>query len=102
MVSLGHRGYGVRSNRESGYGRYDVLVAPQTPGEPGVVLELKRVTGKGAGAIRHALDSALVQLQERDYAAELRASGATPIHQLAVVMDGKRARVASLHADVAL
>ncbi len=85
--------YLVRSNRESGGGRYDVMVIPRTPGQPGVVLELKvrnrlkRETEKGAMA------AALRQLRERDYAAELRASGADPIHEIGVVFDGKRAWV---------
>ena len=38
--------YEVRSNRESGLGRADVLIRPKTPGRPGAVLELK-VVGRG-------------------------------------------------------
>lgn len=40
LVQLEGR-YEVRSNRESGLGRADVLVRPKQPGRPGVVLELK-------------------------------------------------------------
>src|SRR5262249_1669990 len=35
--------YDVRSNRESGFGRCDVMVLPKTAGRPGIVLELKTV-----------------------------------------------------------
>src|SRR5690606_24309331 len=42
LAGLGS-GYEVRSNRESGLGRCDVMVLPKAPGQPGVVLELKRV-----------------------------------------------------------
>ncbi|MFT3770185.1 MAG: AAA family ATPase [Minicystis sp.] len=90
LASLGPR-YEVRSNRESGLGRCDVMVLPREKGEPGVALELKRV---GAGETpEKALRAALKQIRERDYVAELRARGAAPIHEMAAVFDGKRAHV---------
>lgn len=88
----------VRSNRESGTGRPDVLVVPAQPGRPGVVLELKVVRprkGSDADAVAKALDEALVQLRTKDYAAELRAAGADPIHAFAVAFDGKQVSVRS-------
>ncbi len=83
--------YEVRSNRESGYGRYDVMVLPRTAGRAGVVLELK--VPDEDEAVDAALDGALRQLADREYAAELRARGADPVHELAAVFDGKRAYV---------
>ena len=82
----------VRSNRESGFGRCDVLVLPRQPGAPGVALELKTVDEDETPA--HALDAALAQIRDRDYASELRARGAAPIHEIAAAFDGKRVRVA--------
>jgi hypothetical protein len=84
--------YDVRSNRESGFGRADVLIRPRQAGRPGVVLELK-VPQEGE-TVEHALHSALEQLRDRQYAIELQAAGASPVLELAVVFDGKRARVA--------
>ena len=81
----------VRSNRESGYGRYDVMILPKQPGQPAVVLELK-VPGRKETP-EQALQTALVQIREKDYAAEARARGAAPIHEIAVVFDGKDAWV---------
>ncbi len=84
--------YEVRSNRESGYGRYDVMVLPRTAGKPGVLLELKTVDmGEDP---RAALNAGLRQLRDRDYATELRERGAEPIVELAAAFDGKRAFVA--------
>lgn len=85
--------YSVRSNRESGGGRYDVMLLPRTLGQPGVVLELKVVHRKRRETMKGALTAALRQVRERDYAAELRACGASPIHEMAIVFDGKRVRV---------
>jgi hypothetical protein len=82
--------YEVRSNRESGFGRCDVMVLPKAAGQPGVVLELKLVATEAGETREKAFASALRQLRERDYAAELRERGATPIHQMAAVFEGKR------------
>jgi hypothetical protein len=92
LAGLGPR-YDVRSNRESGFGRCDVMVLPKQAGQPGVVLELKRVEGEAGESTEQALAAALQQIRERDYAAELRERGAAPIHELAAVFDGKRVRV---------
>jgi hypothetical protein len=80
----------VRSNRESGLGRYDVAVIPKRAGEPGVVVELKQLRSWRDEALEAALDSALAQIASRGYAAELEAAGARPIHCYGVVFDGKQ------------
>jgi hypothetical protein len=93
--------YEVRSNHEAGLGRADVLIAPRTPGKPGVVMELKRLdpyreesTERAPeSTVEVAIEAALAQIAERDYAAALRARGATPVHAYAVVFDGKRVHV---------
>jgi Predicted AAA-ATPase/PD-(D/E)XK nuclease superfamily len=84
-------GYRVRSNRESGHGRPDVLVCPVVPGQPGVVLELK--VARGGKTLEQALEEGLAQAQRLDYAAELRTVGAAPVHVLVVAFDGKVVRV---------
>jgi hypothetical protein len=92
LAGLGPR-YEVRSNRESGFGRCDVMVLPKTAGQPGVVLELKRVESEAGETVEKALAGALGQIKARDYAAELRERGAAPIWEMAAVFDGKRAYV---------
>jgi Predicted AAA-ATPase/PD-(D/E)XK nuclease superfamily len=88
----------VRSNRESGAGRPDVQIRPRVPGQPGVFLELKvaRASEKTPGShLETALAEGLAQLADNDYAAELRAAGADPVHAFAVAFDGKQVRVSS-------
>ncbi len=87
--------YQVRSNRESGKGRPDVLIRPTQPGKAGVVLELK-VAKPGKKTLEQALSEGLEQLRANDYGAELRAVGADPVHAFAAAFDGKEVRV--LHA----
>jgi PD-(D/E)XK nuclease superfamily len=92
LTSLSPR-YDVRSNRDSGFDRCDVMVLPRAAGQPGVVLELKRVDTEAGETKEKALAAALRQIRERDYAAELRARGAAPIHELGAVFGGKRVYV---------
>ncbi len=91
--------YVVRSNRESGYGRADVLLIPRAADRPGVVLELKALDTRREESVEQATQMALRQIRDRDYAAELRAAGAQPIHELAVIFDGKRVWVRQQDAD---
>jgi Predicted AAA-ATPase/PD-(D/E)XK nuclease superfamily len=86
----------VRSNRESGGGRPDVLIRPRRAGDPGAVLELK-VARPRKKTLKQALSEGLSQLAGMDYGAELRASGATPVHAFAVAFDGKTVRVAAAY-----
>ena len=80
--------YEVQSEREAGFGRADVTVRPRRPGLPGAVLELKRQdAGEDPEA---ALESALQQLRERDYAAALRQAGAGVVREIGVVFEGRR------------
>ena len=89
VLEPGHR---VRSNRESGKGRPDVLIAPAQPGGAGAVLELK-VAKPGKKTLQQALEEGLEQIRRNDYGAELRAAGAAPVHAFAVAFDGKQVLV---------
>jgi hypothetical protein len=90
----------VRSNRESGSGRPDVLIRPRQPSKPGAVLELK-VARPSRKTLKQALSEGLSQLEAMDYAAELRAAGASPIAAFAVAFDGKEVRVVGAGAGKA-
>ncbi|MBK8251762.1 MAG: AAA family ATPase [Polyangiaceae bacterium] len=92
LLAVLEPGHQVRSNRESGSGRPDVLIRPTQPGKPGVVLELK-VAKPAKKTLEQALDEGIAQLQTGSYDAELRAAGATPVHRFAVAFDGKVVRV---------
>jgi hypothetical protein len=77
----------VRSNREDGLGRADVLIIPKTPGQPGVVLEFKKQKGKGSLASHAA--AALRQIAAKGYGTELEAAGAAPIQKMGISFAGK-------------
>ncbi len=86
LVSL-ERTHRVRSNRESGLGRADLLILPRQAGQAGVVMEFKRRTGRRS--LKTLAAEALQQIQQSRYEVELAESGAAPIHRFGVAFAGK-------------
>lgn len=84
--------YEVRSNRESGHGRPDLMIRPRGKPGPGVVLELK-IAEKGRKTMARALAEGAEQLKAMKYRSELTAAGISPIHALVVGFDGKKVKV---------
>ena len=68
--------YEIRSNRESGYGRYDVMMIPRETGLPAVILEFKLFSSKrGEKSLEDTATNALKQIEEKKYDTELLARG---------------------------
>lgn len=80
--------YEVSSNRESGYGRYDILLRPKDNHGQGIVMELKRL--RPSETVETALMAAFKQIEEKQYAATLQAAGITDVLKMAITFDGKR------------
>ena len=77
MVDLANR-YVITSNRESGYGRYDVMLEPKEWKEsknPAIIMEFKVHDPESEGALPETVQSALQQIREKEYAAALLAKG---------------------------
>jgi hypothetical protein len=79
----------IKSNRESGYGRYDIMIIPQDPGQTGYVIEFKTVDKEDNETVETAVKAALEQIEARQYETELRARGIKNIKKLAIVFSGK-------------
>jgi hypothetical protein len=88
--------YVIRSNRESGYGRYDVLMIPHQKQEPGFIFEFKKVNRPKEDSEVDAMKSALAQIEKKQYATELRDLGVTQIWGIGVVVDKKQVWVETL------
>jgi hypothetical protein len=81
----------IKSNRESGYGRYDIMIIPKDVSQWGFVMEFKK-TGKNE-SVKSAVKSALKQIEEKKYQAELVQRGIKKVKRLAVVFKGKEVTV---------
>lgn len=75
LVDLQDRYY-VKSNRESGFGRYDVMLEPKHPGqENAVILEFKVRSTRKEKSLEETAQSALKQIKQRKYREELKTKG---------------------------
>ena len=74
MVGLTDR-YHITSNRESGLGRYDVMLEPQRAGDPAFVLEFKVRDPEDEETLADTVSAALRQIKEKAYDTELLARG---------------------------
>ena len=74
LVELRDR-YQIRSNRESGYGRYDVMLTPVTEVDDAIVIEFKVHEPDEEESLQDTVRTALDQITEKDYDAELLAQG---------------------------
>ena len=96
--------YIVKSNRESGKGRYDIEMKPKTNRRylPGIIIEIKHCKPsksknpnpkrQAARLEREAL-KAIEQIEEKNYAAEMNAEGITDIIKYGAAFTGKEAKI---------
>ncbi len=91
-----HPDYELRSNRESGYGRYDYLILSKDPRKPTLLIEFKQVhvstkeTKKIKATLEAAAQDALKQIEEKGYDREAHHCGCSNILKIAIAFCGKR------------
>lgn len=88
---LGNR-YKIRSNRESGLGRFDIQLMPLTKGMHGFIFEFKHTKDEHTDLSALA-DSALQQIETKKYDTELRDNGVNSIIRIGIAFRGKSAVV---------
>ena len=71
--------YEIRSNRESGYGRYDVMLIPKTKENDGIILEFK-VKESEEKTLAETVQTALAQIEAKKYDTELLQLGVSKEH----------------------
>ena len=76
IVDLEDR-YRITSNRESGFGRYDVMLEPRNLKDPAILMEFK-VQSSTEKSLLDTARAALLQIRQKKYEAELTAKGFAP------------------------
>jgi hypothetical protein len=87
LLALLADSYQIKSNRESGHGRYDIMLIPHDKNNLGIVIEFKKATEKETLEI--AAQRALEQINNKKYAQELIASGIKHIKAYGIAFKGK-------------
>ena len=87
--------YIITSNRESGYGRYDIMLEPidkSNEKQPGIVIEFKVINPKKEKTLEETVEAALKQIEDKGYDAELVKRGVKKenIHHYGFAFKGKK------------
>ena len=100
MMDLEGR-YVIRSNRESGFGRYDIILEPLKEGDNAIVIEFKVYQPRKEKKLEDTVHIALQQIEEKGYEQELLARGISQnrIFKYGFAFKGKEVLIGSGAAD---
>ena len=85
--------YYVNSNRESGFGRYDIMLEPQDKSKNSFIIEFKVADDLEEKTIEEVIANAKKQIEERDYESNLRERGFTNITKMVFAFKGKECKM---------
>ncbi len=80
----------VLSNRESGFGRYDVMIIPKDVSKLGIIIEFKLAESGSNKIMAQEAESGLAQIDAKNYQSELNARGVGQILKIAIVFFKKK------------
>lgn len=81
--------YYVKSNRESGYGRYDIMLEPKEKEENSFIIEFKIIENMEEKEVREKIKEAKKQIKNKKYEEELKERGYKNITKIIFVCNGK-------------
>ena len=85
--------YYVNSNRESGFGRYDIMLEPHDKSKNSFIMEFKAVNGLRENTIEEAIENAKKQIEEKGYESNLQERGYTNITKMVFAFKGKECKM---------
>ena len=93
LLAIGESNYDIRSNRESGLGRYDIQLIPKKSALPGIIIEVKAADKDAGVELSKLAQTALKQIDEKKYDTELCAQGVNDIIKYGVAFQGKTVEI---------
>lgn len=95
LIALMDNQYKIKSNRESGDGRYDISLIPRENGYPGIIMELKWKKALDEEALDKLAAEALGQIDKMRYDAEMKEDGVQDILKFGIAFSGKKVIIKS-------
>jgi hypothetical protein len=89
LIALMDNQYKIKSNRESGDGRYDICLIPKEEKYPGIIMELKWKKDLSAEALAGLAEEALTQIEDMRYDAEMKEEDICNILKFGIAFSGK-------------
>ncbi len=89
LMALMDNQYKIKSNRESGDGRFDICLTPREKRYPGIIMELKWERNISESTLDNLADEALAQIDNQRYDSELVEDGITSILKFGIAFSGK-------------
>ncbi len=99
LLALMDNHYKVKSNRESGDGRYDISLIPRSDKYPGIILEFKSENGLDDQKLDSLSMEALRQIDDKRYDAEMLNDGVRNILKLGIAFSGKKVKIKTQQED---
>ena len=93
LIALMDNQYKIKSNRESGDGRYDISLTPREERYPGIIMELKWKKDLSVDKLDGIADEALAQIDDMRYDAEMKEDGMKDILKFGIAFSGKKVSV---------
>ena len=96
LIALMDNQYKIKSNRESGDGRYDISLIPREKKYPGIIMELKWKSNLDERSLEKLAKEALMQIDDKRYDAEMQQGGIGRILKLGIAFSGKQVSIRSV------
>ncbi|MBQ7372245.1 MAG: AAA family ATPase [Blautia sp.] len=93
LIAMMDNQYKIKSNRESGDGRYDISMFPRDEKYPGIIMELKSEKDLSEKALEALSADALKQIDDKGYDVEMKEDGITNILKLGIAFSGKKVKI---------
>ena len=96
LIALMDNQYKIKSNRESGDGRYDISLIPRENRYPGIIMELKWKKDLKEDGLIELANQALAQIDNNRYDAEMKEDGIHDVLKFGIAFSGKKVYISAI------